>query len=113
MEDDTPVCPLPKRPKRPRYDPAGHARKLLPIIESLSSLEGEDTPWSGVRRRVKSLEDTFERAIADLNDNSDSLAATHLETLMDAARAALAAHADLFASHRNVCVEALNLRLCV
>lgn len=113
MEDDIPPHPIPTRTKRARYGQAGHSRKLRPIIDSLSSLEGDDTPWYGVNRRVKSLEDAFEIAIADLTDRADSPAAAHLETLMAAARAALAAQSELFALHRNVCVEALNLRMCV
>jgi hypothetical protein len=109
MEDDLPTRPTATRAKRPRFDAAGHSRKLIPIINSLSSLETEDEPWSAVKRRVKELEDTFEMA---LNDSPEH-AAAHLETLMAAARAALAEQSELFASHRNVCVAALSLRLSV
>jgi hypothetical protein len=90
------------------YRRAGHSQKLVPIIDNLSSLDFSETPWSEVKTRVETMEESFQAVLLTLT--FDSPQRPVVCALLEAARAALSAHNDLFANHRRLCVSALSLR---
>jgi hypothetical protein len=80
----------------------------VPIIENLSQLDFSQEPWSEVKRRVETMEQSFQAVLLTLP--LDSPHRPVVEALLNNARAALSAHNDLFANHRRLCVSALSLR---
>lgn len=90
------------------YRRAGHSKKLVPIIENLSSLDFTQEPWSEVKTRVETMEEAFQAVLLTLPMDSPQRAVVY--ALLASARAALSAQNDLFADHRRLCVAALSLR---
>ena len=95
-------------PRCATYQAAGHSRKLLPIINSLSALDFDPDVWSDVKTTSEQMESSFEAVLLTLPRNSPHRGV--VETLLEKSRDALRAHNELFASHRRVCVSALSLR---
>lgn len=95
-------------PRYATYQAAGHSRKLLPIINSLSALDFDPDVWSDVRTTSEKMESSFEAVLLTLPNDSPQRSV--VETLLETSRNALRAHNELFASHRRVCVSALSLR---
>lgn len=100
------MLPTRKRP-RARYAVAGHSRKLKPIIDNLNDLDNDSLIWAEVRKRVQAMELAFEIAKSDLQDAAHL---AQLDALLMRSREALCAQAELFATHRQLCVGALSLR---
>lgn len=90
------------------YRRGGHSQKLVPIIDNLSKLDFTQEPWSEIKTRVQIMEESFEVVLLTLP--FDSPQRSVVCSLLDASRAALSAHNDLFANHRRLCVSALALR---
>tara|TARA_B100000925_G_C21580813_1_gene291909 strand:- start:32 stop:337 length:306 start_codon:yes stop_codon:yes gene_type:complete len=91
------------------YQPAGHARKLHPIIQSLDHFDNDPKAWEEVKTLVKQINCNWERLL--LTVPAEEIAVREaLERQRDLTLDALRLQSNLFHGHRNTCVRALRLQ---
>ena len=90
------------------YQSTGHAKKLTPIIDSLSYFDHDPAAWSSLKEQVEELMSGWAAILQTLPD--DCAAKQTLLRQRDLCTEALRLQGGLFQSHRQTCVEALKLR---
>lgn len=90
------------------YVNTGHAKKLTPIIESLSYFDHDPNAWALLKNHVETLMAGWVTILETLPD--DCAAKETLLRQRDLCTDALRVQAELFQSHRQTCVAALKLR---
>ena len=92
-----------------RYKPAGHARKLHPIIESLDHFDNDPSAWAGVKELVERITSNWDKLLLSVPEEERSVREA-LERQRDLTLDALQMQSSLFHGHRNTCVRALRLQ---
>ena len=95
--------------QRERYVQAGHAKKLVPIIQSLDLYDNDPRAWQPLKDSVEQMTKGWDELIALVPEDSGHRSA--LARQRDRCYEALRVQADLFQSHRRTCVQALRLSL--
>lgn len=95
-------------PRRTHYLPAGHAKKLEPIIASLDRYDNDPTAWQPLKERVARMTTGWDELIRALPEQSIERAL--LTAQRDLCYDALRVQSDLFNTHRQTCVQALKLQ---
>ena len=98
----------PQTNTRYTYSSSGHAKKLLPIIESLDRYDHDPNSWQDVKDRVTELTQTFDHLLHSVQANTREREALH--TLRDLCFDTIRVQAEIFHQHRHVCVDALRLK---
>lgn len=87
---------------------AGHAKKLVPIIQSLDLYDNDPGAWQPLKDSVEEMTKGWDKLIALVPEDSGHRFA--LAQQRDLCYEALRVQADLFQSHRQTCVLALRLQ---
>ena len=90
------------------YQNTGHAKKLGPIIDSLSYFDHDPNAWALLKEHVETLMAGWADILQTLPD--DCAAKETLLRQRDLCTEALRVQGGLFQAHRQTCVDALKLR---